>query len=197
MANKNRNWKKKKRMSMQLVVNDVLLNFDTIAQLHNHQTLQVVGTRVYIDTRMFQFARRTWSGDNRQVVIQAIEKTLATSSDILKSYSQNQHLYHYIHQTSEHQSSELAELMLENMKKILDRVEPAIRGLETWKTYQRYIHDYDFQHKVNDCMEQLKSMAKKYQPLIDHSTTNTSQWGLLWPCSCSSKQQVDENGINL
>lgn len=174
-------------MALQSVLNDTLLNLDTIAQLSNHQTLCVIGNRVFIDLRYCQAMRRMISGDHRGQVIRTIEITIETVTELLKAYTQNVQFQHYIHHRSPQQPSDFAETLLENIKKLMDRIQPAISGLTTWKTYQRYINDYDFQHNVSDCIEKLNRIQQKYQEYTQHLKSSHCT---IVPCCCTSNQET-------
>jgi len=151
------------KMSLSMVVSDILWNLDVLGAVTNHQTLLVSGDKLAFDNRYLQWVRRPISGDSRSHILSALEKTFGLFEEVLQSYQSN--IYVNTAGNLSHEQSEIADNILINLKNLVDRQECVNTGLNTLMTFERYNHDSAFKIEMNRFMERMDRLCKKCQNL--------------------------------
>ena len=139
-------------MSLNLVFKDVMWNLNTISSVDNHQTLLVVGNKLHIDTRLFQFLRRNWNNNNRENIINIINHTLDMENEIIDSY-QHSSFKHTQHDTAKEITSNLLDLAKEKNN--------FVSGLRVLSSFERYDKDAAFQIKINRIVDRVDKLSEK------------------------------------
>jgi hypothetical protein len=147
-------------MSMCTIVKDILWNFNILSSLENHQTLYVEGDKLFLEDRMFQFIRRTFSGDSRNRIINSIEKSLNMFDEVLQVYKI------YMENNNKSLTKEINQNIFYNLQKLTQQKEKVVNGLITLRTYMRYIKDQSFLFSVDDFINRLNQLNNKANDLM-------------------------------
>ena len=156
-------------MALSAVASDVLLNLDIIGSISNHQTLMVEGDRLRFDTRYIQWARRTLTGDSREQIKAAIEKTLLTCEELLHSYQCNTYVVCPETAKIQHEQAMIVTAIADTLSNIVTRKAKVMAGLEIPSTFERYTHDPEFRiqmTRAGDRMARICKWAELLQGII-------------------------------
>jgi hypothetical protein len=146
-------------MALTTVINDILWNLDTLAALGNHQTLMVMGDRLFVDQRYFQCLQRHFTGDSRQQILKATEKTLKMLDEVLKSYAL------FLEQPAHNPRDDTWENMLHNLQALRLRKDKVLQGMTVLRTFERYESDPAFTIELSRFMACLQKSHKKCEEL--------------------------------
>ena len=147
-------------MALKTLFQDIMWNLNTLSSIDNHQTLLVTGDKLNFDTRFFQSIRRALSEDGRKNVLNAIEKTLYLSDELLSSYQHS----HYLcpGRIPQHEEEkEMANHMLTHILEIESKKEKVIEGLEKLATFERYQADASFQISISNFKNKIHQLYLK------------------------------------
>lgn len=147
-------------MALAVVASDVLLNLDILASISNHQTLMVEGDRLRFDTRYVQWARRTLTGDSRDQIKNAIEKTLLTCEELLHSYQCNIYVISPDTSKMQHEQTMIVTNIADTLHNIVARKAKVIAGLDILSTYERYTQDPEFKIQMTRFGERVLRICK-------------------------------------
>lgn len=160
-------------MALATVCSDILWNLDILAAVNVHQTLLVIGDRLEFDKRPVQWLWRRISGDSREHVLHAIDRTFGMCEELLQSYRYticNECMQSLATRTvaNEMELNEQAEIVSQiyyNLSTVIQRIDPVIRGLRTLSTFERYTEDRSFQNKIARSIDRIKQWKVRGEEL--------------------------------
>lgn len=147
-------------MALAIVASDVLLNLDIIGSITNHQTLMVEGDRLRFDTRYIQWVRRPLTGDSREQIKAAIDKTLSTCEELLHSYQCNTYVIGSDASKMQHEQIMIVTNIADTLHNIVIRKGKVAAGLEILSTFERYTHDPEFKIQMSRFGERMLRICK-------------------------------------
>lgn len=160
-------------MALAVIVSDALLNLDILGSITINQTLMVDGDRLRFDTRYAQWFRRSVSGDSRQQIQNAIEKTFTIFEELLHSYQCNIHIIQPDTPNMKHEQAMIVTRIADTLKSICARKTKVIEGLDKLSTFERYSGDSEFKIQMTrfgDRMQNISKWAEKLLGIIDKNS---------------------------
>lgn len=151
-------------MSLATVVSDILWNLDIISSIGSHQTLLVDGDKLGFDTRYMQWLRRPMTGDSREEILHAINKTFKLFEEVLHSYQCNSYINNAISHVHQEQL-EIADNILTNLKNLMKRKDKVVQGLITLSTFERYNNDSGFKIEMKRFEERMMKLYQKSEQI--------------------------------
>jgi hypothetical protein len=118
-------------MSFRFICERIFWNFETIAKISdNHQNLRVDNARLYFDDRWFLSIRRLMTYDNRDKVLDCIERNIEEWFEVVQ-----------------HNPPEV---------KYYNQIKESVQmGLQKLAQLSRYVNDMNFQMRVNRLLQRL------------------------------------------
>jgi hypothetical protein len=148
-------------MSLSIVVKDLLGNLDVLAHVDHHQTLFVQGDRLSFENRSIPFLWRTVTGDSRQIIVAAIQKTFDSIDQILTNYQSNM----YLNPTGHVHGDQLLS-MIGHLTDLRDRKDTVVAGLANLATFERYQHDKVVQLEIENFQKRMKLVHRRCETML-------------------------------
>lgn len=164
-------------MALSTLVSDLLLNWDILGSLTNHQTLMVEGDRLRIDTRYGQWLRRPLSGDGREPIKHAIDKTLLLCEELLHSYQCNMYVISPDTLCMQHEQKRIVSNIRDTLEHLLSRQARVLAGLQVLSTFERYAQDPEFKIQMARFQERVTRLcqwAETLRDLVDRRHASTA-----------------------
>lgn len=147
-------------MALASVASDVLLNLDILGSITNHQTLMVEGDRLRFDNRYVQWVRRPLTGDSRDQIKCAIEKTLTIAEELLHSYQCNTYVVHPDLERMQHEQTMIVTTIFDTLTNVVARKAKVMAGLDILSTFERYTHDPEFKIQMSRFSDRMQRLCK-------------------------------------
>lgn len=147
-------------MALAILASDILLNLDILGSITNHQTLLVEGDRLRFDTRYMQWMRRPLTGDSREQIKAAIDKTLSMCEELLHSYQCNTYVVCPDAHHMQHEQTMIVTQIADTLNNIVARKARVVSGLEILNTFERYTHDPEFRIQTFRFGERMVRLCK-------------------------------------
>lgn len=156
-------------MALTLAFDIVLCNLDTIAGVSVHQTFKVTGHKLQFDESYIPSVSRTFMGDSREKVSEAIGNTMSMLQELIQSYQLN--TYVTGNQTLSSEQWDIVRTIKIQVKQIIVIESKVLEGLDRLSDFKRYMDDKEFKLKINRFKTRFENIVEKIKqnllPILD------------------------------
>ena len=146
-------------MALTLAFDIVLCNLDTISGVSVHQTFKVTGHKLQFDESYVPSVSRTFMGDSREKVSEAIGNTINMLQELIQSYQLN--IYVTGKQVLSSEQWDIVRTIKIQVKQIIDRKSGVLDGLNRLSDFKRYTDDKEFKLKINRFKTKFENIVEK------------------------------------
>jgi len=146
-------------MALTLAFDIVLCNLDTISGVSVHQTFKVTGHKLQFDESYIPSVSRTFMGDSREKVSEAIGNTMSMLQELIQSYQLN--TYVTGNQALSSEQWDIVRTIKIQVKQIIERESKVLEGLDRLSDFKRYMDDKEFKLKINRFKTRFENIVEK------------------------------------
>lgn len=146
-------------MALTLAFDIVLCNLDTISGVSVHQTFKVTGHKLQFDESYIPSVSRTFMGDSREKVSEAIGNTMSMLQELIQSYQLN--TYVTVNQALSSEQWDIVRTIKIQVKQIIEREAKVLEGLDRLSDFKRYMDDKEFKLKINRFKTRFENIVEK------------------------------------